>query len=99
MADVDLARRELSLIPNGLSYSGTCHLQIAHGGQSALSENDMIGQEKLLTMKSRTELLFPQGGGVALNERMDDRRVGRRRGLEALRRSCSRTETGWGALC
>ena len=30
----------------------------------------MIGQKKLVTAKRRTELLFPQGGGVALNQRM-----------------------------
>jgi hypothetical protein len=30
----------------------------------------MIGQKKLVSAKGRTELLFPQRGGVALDQRM-----------------------------
>src|SRR5436309_12900961 len=70
IAQADLARLQHLIITDGLSHSGACHLQIGNSGHNTLPLDHMIGQEKLVTVKGRTELLFPQGGGGALDQRM-----------------------------
>src|SRR5438045_6154285 len=56
--------------PNGLSHGCVCHFQISHPWHDVLFLDHMIGQEKLVAMKGRTEPLFPQCGGVALYQWM-----------------------------
>jgi hypothetical protein len=68
MQDVPLF---LHCTSHGQSNSRTCHLQIGDSRHDTLPTDHVIGQEKLLTVKGRAELLFPQCGGVAMNQRME----------------------------
>jgi len=73
MAEVQGARLARSIGTYGLSHGYIRHLQIGHPWHDALPRDHMIGQEKLVTAKGRTELLFPQRGSIALYQRMEGR--------------------------
>ena len=55
---------------HGQSICSTCHLQIGRPGHDASPLDHVIGQEKLLTVKGRTEPLLEEIRDIVLHQRM-----------------------------
>src|SRR5437667_10881112 len=69
--------QDLSLLQcctsHSLSNRRTRHLQVGYPWHDSLPFDDMIGQEKFLTVKSRTEPLCEEIRVVVLHQRMQHR--------------------------
>src|SRR5579859_4437646 len=69
MGEVEADRLFWYCIPQSQGHGGTRHLQIGRCWHHPKTVDHMIAQEKLVTVKGRTELLLPKRGGVTLHQR------------------------------